>query len=665
MSSNYNFSSFLYIPTIANGGSAGSFGFSSTGAEDEYISCDFNKKIVFSADIKNLVEQPSNCVHRIYVLEFDIDKKSIQAIHVMFGVGTLTELTQDLNPGDTVVHLADLSNSNWLSTTTYHRGFIFWNYKNSYDYLYPPETYSRNVYPSGDSNPLWEVANVNVSAGTITLNSGWTGPKILSGTKVSRRQSGNTYPYPANVTASDTNWHTLKGSLQGITEPGTSGRGAKFSQGTAFIRVGVYPTSLSNADEATGKRAVVANLAVYEEQDINDGFGTLPVNRGGTGKTTAKAAQRALLGDMNNNTSDAPSDASLVFKYASPSDTSGAIFTRPLSAIWSWIKGQISSVLGLSESNGVKTFTGTSTTATNVSTNGAASNSTARHIWFSDSATETKRVHDDNFKYTPSTNTVSANVSGNAATATTADAASAAVPGSALETAINGKQDDLGINSSTGDQTKFLNEQGIWAVPSNDSITIIQTTATSSDIDAILNAGKLPVLQTGSGSSAWYYQFVSATSGAYVFGRCVDDYIYTYTLAAGSWTQSSAQLAPKTNGSTPGSSLFYREDGTWATPVIYNVRDYGMFNNTDASGEKYDLNVRIGTAEGRYIAIVFNNSSTYATYHAPASGWAQVDTEYHPGSNSYATQVARFYTGDIWYRALDGGTWRAWKKLNS
>jgi len=63
---------------------------------------------------------------------------------------------------------------------------------------------------------------------------------------------------------------------------------------------------------------------------------------------------------------------------------------------------------------------GTATTATNVSTQGAATNSTARHIWFSDSSTETKRAHDDNLKYTPSTNTITANISGNAATATKA-----------------------------------------------------------------------------------------------------------------------------------------------------------------------------------------------------------------------------------------------------
>ena len=44
--------------------------------------------------------------------------------------------------------------------------------------------------------------------------------------------------------------------------------------------------------------------------------------------------------------------------------------------------------------------------------------------------------------------------------------ASAAKSGSTLETVINGKQDSLGIDSSTGDTTQFLNKKGQWAVPS-------------------------------------------------------------------------------------------------------------------------------------------------------------------------------------------------------
>ena len=60
------------------------------------------------------------------------------------------------------------------------------------------------------------------------------------------------------------------------------------------------------------------------------------------------------------------------------------------------------------------------TTATNVATQGASSANDNRHVWFS-AATETQRAHDDDFKYNPSTNTLTvANLAGNASSATKA-----------------------------------------------------------------------------------------------------------------------------------------------------------------------------------------------------------------------------------------------------
>ena len=57
-------------------------------------------------------------------------------------------------------------------------------------------------------------------------------------------------------------------------------------------------------------------------------------------------------------------------------------------------------------------------TATNVISGiVTTTNEAYRHIWFSDSATETKRVSDDAFKYDPKSNTVTANITGNAASA--------------------------------------------------------------------------------------------------------------------------------------------------------------------------------------------------------------------------------------------------------
>ncbi len=56
-------------------------------------------------------------------------------------------------------------------------------------------------------------------------------------------------------------------------------------------------------------------------------------------------------------------------------------------------------------------------TASRVASAGAGTANAARHVWFSDSAVETARVHSDAFKYNPVGNLLSCNVSGNAATA--------------------------------------------------------------------------------------------------------------------------------------------------------------------------------------------------------------------------------------------------------
>lgn len=63
---------------------------------------------------------------------------------------------------------------------------------------------------------------------------------------------------------------------------------------------------------------------------------------------------------------------------------------------------------------------GTATTANNVSGQSASSD-LARHVWFSHADTETSRVYNDNFKYNPASNTLTTNITGNAASASSVD----------------------------------------------------------------------------------------------------------------------------------------------------------------------------------------------------------------------------------------------------
>ena len=95
----------------------------------------------------------------------------------------------------------------------------------------------------------------------------------------------------------------------------------------------------------------------------------IPIGSGGTGKTTAKAAEYNLTTGKSEISDTTSGDDRVVFELASPSESNGVTRGfRKLSTIWTWVKGQISSVLGLSESNGVKTFAGNAATATTATT---------------------------------------------------------------------------------------------------------------------------------------------------------------------------------------------------------------------------------------------------------------------------------------------------------
>lgn len=93
---------------------------------------------------------------------------------------TLTYLTEDLNNGDTGVHLNDVSNYSKNS-----KGLIFWNYTDSKGYTYPEETYSRNIQLD-----LYTYENIDKTNNTITLNETWNHGKIKKDTKLSQSLSG-------------------------------------------------------------------------------------------------------------------------------------------------------------------------------------------------------------------------------------------------------------------------------------------------------------------------------------------------------------------------------------------------------------------------------------------------------------------------------------------
>ena len=83
----------------------------------------------------------------------------------------------------------------------------------------------------------------------------------------------------------------------------------------------------------------------HSASDITSG--TLAVARGGTGQTTAKAAANTFINSLEIDT-DTPVDADYyVAQYANGGTTNTTYYRRPVSKLWDYIKGKISSVLGL------------------------------------------------------------------------------------------------------------------------------------------------------------------------------------------------------------------------------------------------------------------------------------------------------------------------------
>ena len=118
--------------------------------------------------------------------------------------------------------------------------------------------------------------------------------------------------------------------------------------------------SVSNS-KVWSSRKVSDELEKKVDKDLANATGTLLVANGGTGATTAKGAQNALLSDMQTETTAMDDTTEFVMKYGTPTDTKGALFKRSATLVWNYIKDKISSVLGLTST----AYGGKAKTATN------------------------------------------------------------------------------------------------------------------------------------------------------------------------------------------------------------------------------------------------------------------------------------------------------------
>lgn len=81
----------------------------------------------------------------------------------------------------------------------------------------------------------------------------------------------------------------------------------------------------------------------------------LSIANGGTGATTAKAAEYNINGGIVEVSSTPNDNTQIAMKYVTPDTTNGVFYFRKIILVWDYIKSKIASVLGIGGSNGVPT----------------------------------------------------------------------------------------------------------------------------------------------------------------------------------------------------------------------------------------------------------------------------------------------------------------------
>lgn len=222
------------------------------------------------------------------------------------------------------------------------------------------------------------------------------------------------------------------------------------------------------------------------------------------------------------------------------------------------------------------TTAGSATTATNVSGENATGD-TARHVWFSRSDSETKRVYNDNFKYNPATNLLTTNITGSAASANSVAWTGVTGKPSSYPPASHNHDEryytETEMNSKLAEKatkvhTHTKSEVGLGNVDNTADATKSVKYAISAG-----SASSAAALTSNAGSSTQpvYFSGGKPVACSYTLGKSVPadalftDHTYGNMKGATSSSAGSAGLVPAPN---IGEQLkFLRADGAWVIPT--------------------------------------------------------------------------------------------------
>lgn len=332
---NTNFSQLVYDPTISFNGSPGVFkdtkGSKSQIFNNLFIPIDTTKKYRMSIDIASIPNTEST-KNYMFISFYDIDKKEIKACHHMYYQGSTTTLARDLKVGDTEIYVTDLSGFTQQSQL-YQRAIIFWDYKNSYGYQYPKETYSRNC-----NQGLWtNKEQLDYTNNKIILNSPWSGKEHLAGCDISQGSDGNTYKYLSNGNVTSlVHWTNV---IEGVDYSGTNAP-RKFPPGIAYAKVGF----LFNYNENKNAITAISNIRLEEvTEDLR--YPLTLFNRTYNGTTSLSVVPSDVVGAMSDGNADITDNTEFVTSNVNGFNYSGSVnvpYRRKATYIWNWIKSKLS-----------------------------------------------------------------------------------------------------------------------------------------------------------------------------------------------------------------------------------------------------------------------------------------------------------------------------------
>lgn len=233
------------------------------------------------------------------------------------------------------------------------------------------------------------------------------------------------------------------------------------------------------------------------------------------------------------------------------------------------------------------------TLASGVENSGTVSDGVARHVWFSNASDEAKRVSSDNFKYTPNSQMLTTNVSGNA--------------GSATKLQSIRKVD--GVNFDGSADITHYGTCSTAAATAAKTVTLngfnLATGAKVAVKFTVTNTAANPTLNVnGTGAKSIKYRGAAISTDALAANRIYEfiydgtDYVFvgdintdtntTYGNMTGA-TTSAAGKAGLVPAPTVGAATRYlRSDGTWQIPPDTTYSDattstHGLMSTSDKS----------------------------------------------------------------------------------